>query len=103
MFAVVKTGGRQYKVTPGQKIRVESRRDDVGAKVTLDEVLLVLDGENVKIGTPTVGGAKIEATVLSQGRAEKIRVFKMRRRKNYRKTQGHRQSFTELQIDKISF
>ena len=101
MYAVVKTGGKQYKVAPGEKLKVEQIPADVGAEVILDQVLLVSEGEAVRLGQPTVAGATVKATVVAQGRGEKIRIFKMRRRKHYQKHQGHRQNYTELRIESI--
>jgi large subunit ribosomal protein L21 len=101
MYAVVKTGGKQYKVAPGEKLKVEQIPADVGAEVILDQVLLVGDGEAVRLGQPTVTGATVKATVVAHGRGEKIRIFKMRRRKHYQKHQGHRQNYTELRIESI--
>ena len=101
MYAVIKTGGKQYKVAPGQKLKVEQIPADVGAQVILDQVLMVGDEASVRLGQPTVAGASVKATVLSHGRGEKLRIFKMRRRKHYQKHQGHRQGYTELQIDGI--
>jgi large subunit ribosomal protein L21 len=101
MYAVIKAGGKQYKVAPGEKLRLETISAEVGAQVTLDEVLMVGDGENVRLSQPTVAGAKVQATVLGHGRGPKVEIFKMRRRKNYRRHQGHRQAFTELKIDGI--
>ena len=101
MYAVIKTGGKQYKVAPGEKLKVEQIPADVGAEVILDQVLLVGEGESVRLGQPTVAGATVKATVVSHGRGEKIKIFKMRRRKHYQKHQGHRQNFTELSIDAI--
>jgi large subunit ribosomal protein L21 len=100
MYAVIKTGGKQYKVTVGDKLKVEKLIAEEGASVALDRVLMVADGENIAVGSPLVETA-VSATVLSHGRGDKIRVFKMKRRKNYRRTQGHRQSFTEIQITSI--
>ena len=102
MYAVIKTGGKQYKVAAGEKLRVEKLEGEVGAKVVIDKVLMLNDGTNTTIGAPLVAGAKVSATVLSHGRADKVMIFKFRRRKHYRKTQGHRQSFTEIQIDAIA-
>jgi large subunit ribosomal protein L21 len=102
MYAVIKTGGKQYKVAPGEKIKVELLPADVGAEVVLDQVLMVGEGENVRLGQPVVAGASVKATVLSHGRGEKISIFKMRRRKHYQKHQGHRQGYTELSIDSIA-
>ena len=101
MYAVIKTGGKQYKVVPGEKLKVETIPADVGAQIVLDQVLLVGDGSSVRLGQPIVAGATVNATVLAHGRGDKIKIFKMRRRKHYQKHQGHRQGFTELQIDGI--
>lgn len=102
MYAVIKTGGKQYRVSSGEKLKVEQLPAGVGAQVVLDQVLMVADGDKVTLGTPLLSGAKVEATVLSQGRSDKVHIFKMRRRKHFKKQQGHRQNFTELRIDKIS-
>ncbi len=101
MYAVIKTGGKQYKVAPGEKLKVEQIPADVGAEVVLDQVLMIGEGESVRLGQPTVAGASVKATVVAHGRGDKVRIFKMRRRKNYHRTQGHRQNFTELKIDSI--
>ena len=101
MYAVVKTGGKQYKVAPGEKLKVEQIPADVGAEVILDQVLMVGEGETIRLGQPNVAGATVKATVVAHGRGEKVRIFKMRRRKHYHKHQGHRQNYTELQIDAI--
>ena len=101
MYAVIKTGGKQYKVEAGATLKVEKLLGDVGSKVVIDKVLMINDGDNTTIGAPLVAGATVSATVLSHGRADKVMIFKFRRRKHYRKTQGHRQSFTEIQIDEI--
>jgi len=101
MYAVIKTGGKQYKVAPGEKLKVEQIPADVGAEVILDQVLMVGEGESVRLGQPTVAGATVKATVVSHGRGEKVKIFKMRRRKHYQKHQGHRQNFTELKIEAI--
>ena len=101
MYAVIKTGGKQYKVAPGEKFKVEQIPADVGAEVILDQVLMVGEGESVRLGTPIVAGATVKATVVAHGRGEKVRIFKMRRRKHYQKHQGHRQGYTELKIDSI--
>ena len=101
MYAVVKTGGKQYRVAPGESVRVELLTADVGAQVVLDQVL-VLGGEGeVKVGRPRVAGASVRATVVQHGRADKVRIFKMRRRKHHQKHAGHRQGFTELRIEGI--
>ena len=102
MYAVIKTGGKQYRVAAGEKIKVEQIPADVGSEITLDQVLMVGEGESVKIGTPLVSGAKVTAKVLAHGRGEKVKIFKMRRRKHYQKHQGHRQNFTELEISGIA-
>ena len=102
MYAVVKTGGKQYKVAPGEKLKIEQIPADVGAQVTLDQVLMVGEGESVRVGQPTVSGVSVTATVVAQGRGEKVKIFKMRRRKHYQKHQGHRQNYTELRIDSIA-
>lgn len=101
MYAVVKTGGKQYRVVPGEKLKVEQLAADVGTEVVLDQVLLVGEGEGVRLGQPTVSGVTVKATVVAHGRGEKVKIFKMRRRKHYQKHQGHRQNFTELRIDTI--
>jgi large subunit ribosomal protein L21 len=101
MYAVIKSGGKQYRVESGAKLRVEALAAEVGAAVSFDEVLLVGAGESVKVGAPLVSGAKVKATVLGHGRGDKVRIFKLRRRKHYQKTQGHRQSYTEVRIDDI--
>lgn len=102
MYAVIKTGGKQYKVSAGEKLRVEQLPADVGAEVVIDQVLAVGSGEQVAIGAPLVAGASVSATVLSHGRGDKVRIFKMRRRKHYQKRQGHRQNYTELFIARIA-
>jgi large subunit ribosomal protein L21 len=102
MYAVIKTGGKQYRVAAGEKLKVEQIPADVGSEITLDQVLMVGEGESVKIGTPLVSGASVKATVVSHGRHDKIRIFKMRRRKHYQKRQGHRQNYTELRIEDIT-
>ena len=101
MYAVVKTGGKQYRITPGEKVKVEQITADVGAEVVLDQVLMVGEGDSVRVGQPTVAGATVKATVVSHGRGDKVEIFKMRRRKHYQKHQGHRQNYTELKIDSI--
>lgn len=101
MYAVVKTGGKQYRVTPGEKLKVEQIPADIGSEVVLDQVLMVADGDSVTVGNPVVAGASVKAKVLSHGRHEKVTIFKMRRRKHYQKHQGHRQNYTELQIESI--
>ena len=102
MYAVIKTGGKQYKVSPGDKIKVEQIPADIGADIQIEQVLAVGNGDQFKIGAPLLGGAAVSATVLAQGRHPKVRIFKMRRRKHYRKQQGHRQNYTELLISQIA-
>jgi len=101
MYAIVRSGGKQFKVQPEGLVRVPSLGGKVGEKVKLEEVLLVVDGENVQVGTPLVDGAYAEATVVRHGRDAKIRIIKYKRRKDYHRTLGHRQGFTELEIGKI--
>ncbi|HEV8096783.1 MAG TPA: 50S ribosomal protein L21 [Burkholderiales bacterium] len=101
MYAVVKTGGKQYRVQSGESVRVESLPAKVGAAVSFDEVLMVGEGESVRVGTPFLAGAKVNATVVAHGRGEKVRIFKLRRRKHFQKSQGHRQGYTEVRIDDI--
>jgi large subunit ribosomal protein L21 len=102
MYAVIKTGGKQYRVAAGEKIKVEQIAADVGQELVLSEVLAVGNGAELKVGTPLVSGATVTATVIAHGKHDKVRIFKMRRRKHYQKRQGHRQQFTELQIGTIS-
>ena len=102
MYAVVKTGGKQYRVTPGEKLKVEQITADVGAEVVLDQVLMVGEGDSVRMGQPVIAGAMVKATVVSHGRGDKVKIFKMRRRKHYQKRQGHRQNFTEIRISAVN-
>ena len=101
MYAVIKTGGKQYRVAAGEKIKVEQIAADVGQEIVFNEVLAVGNGAELKVGTPLGSGASVTVTVLSHGKHDKVRIFKMRRRKHYQKRQGHRQQFTELQIGAI--
>lgn len=101
MYAVIKTGGKQYRVAAGEKLKIEQIPADVGEEVVLNQVLAVGTGSGLTVGTPLVAGASVKATVVSQGKHDKIRIFKMRRRKQYRRRQGHRQHFTELHIAEI--
>jgi len=101
MYAVIKTGGKQEKVAAGEKIKIEQIAADVGQEITIDQVLAVGNGADLKIGTPLVAGASVKATVVAQGRHDKVRIFKMRRRKHYQKRQGHRQNYTEIEITSI--
>jgi len=98
MYAVVKTGGKQYRVSAGEKLRIEQIPAEVGQEIVLDQVLVVADGDALKMGTPLVAGATVKAKVLKQGRGDKVLIFKMRRRKHYRRSQGHRQNYTEIEI-----
>ena len=102
MYAVIKTGGKQYRVSAGEKLKIEQIPADIGSEIVLDQVLMVADGEAVTVGTPLVSGATVKATVVAQGRGEKVKIFKMRRRKHYQKHQGHRQNYTEIRIDGIA-
>ena len=102
MYAVIKTGGKQYKVAAGEKLKIEQIPAEIGSEITLDQVLAVGEGASLKLGDPLVNGAAVMATVVSQGRHDKVTIFKMRRRKHYQKRQGHRQQFTELQIGAIA-
>jgi len=102
MYAVIKTGGKQYKVAPGDTLKVELLTGEKGDKVELSDVLLVEKDGSVTVGTPNVAGAKVMAEVVSQGRGRKILVFKHKRRKSYRKMNGHRQSFTEIRVNEIT-
>ncbi|OLE74077.1 MAG: 50S ribosomal protein L21 [Acidobacteria bacterium 13_1_20CM_2_57_8] len=101
MYAVIRSGGKQYRVTPGQTIRLEKFSGEVGSKVELGDVLLVDNDGEIKVGSPLVANAKVEATVIEQDRARKILVFKKKRKKQYRRTNGHRQDFTAVRIEKI--
>ena len=102
MYAVIKTGGKQYKVAAGEKIKVEQLAADVGQEIVIDQVLAVGNGADLRVGTPLVVGATVKVTVVAQGRHDKVRIFMMRRRKHYQKRQGHRQNFTELEIGSIN-
>ncbi len=101
MFAVVRTGGKQLRVEPGVAIRVEKLEGSVGDSIELGEVLLVGAEDGAKIGTPLVAGAKVVGTITAQGRGPKLTIFKLKRRKGYRRKAGHRQSYTEIRVDKI--
>jgi len=101
MYAVIKTGGKQYRVEPGESLKVETIEAAVGDSISFGEVLMVADGETVKVGAPTVAGAVVKAEVVAHGRGDKIRIIKHRRRKHYHKEQGHRQNFTALKIIEI--
>jgi len=102
MYAIIKTGGKQYRVSAGEKLQVEKLDAAVGSEVVLDQVLMVVDGENVTLGKPLVAGAAVKATVIGHQRGEKLKIYKMRRRKHFRKTLGHRQDYTQIQISGIA-
>ena len=102
MYAVIKTGGKQYRIATGEKLKIEQIPADIGQELTLDQVLSVGEGDQLKVGTPLVAGAVVKATVLAQGRHDKVTIFKMRRRKHYQKHQGHRQNYTEILIGDIA-
>ena len=101
MYAVVRSGGKQYRVSPGGSLRVERLAGEVGAKVTLGDVLLIGSDEAVRIGAPTLAGAQVVGTIMAQDRAAKVMTFKQKRRKGYRRKYGHRQNYTELRVDQI--
>ncbi len=102
MYAVIKTGGKQYRVAAGETLKVERLLADVGQEVTLDQVLAVGSGADLVSGAPFVSGASVVVSVVSHGRHDKVRIFKMRRRKHYQKRQGHRQSFTEIRVNAVN-
>jgi large subunit ribosomal protein L21 len=102
MYAVIKTGGKQYRVAEGETLKIESVAGDVGSAIVLDKVLAVGNGDSLKVGKPLLSGASVKATIVSNGRHDKVTIFKMRRRKHYQKHQGHRQNYTEIRIDGIS-
>lgn len=102
MYAVIKTGGKQYRVAPGDRLKVESLVADQGSTVSLGSVLMLSDGDNITVGAPEIDGASVSAEVLSHGRGKKIEVIKFRRRKHYRRQMGHRQNYTELRITGIT-
>ena len=101
MYAVVATGGKQYRVEEGETIRIEKLTGQVGDQVAFDQVLMIGDGENVRIGQPVVEGATVKASIVEQGKNKKILVFKYKRRKRYRRKQGHRQQFTAVKVNAI--
>jgi large subunit ribosomal protein L21 len=101
MYALIHAGGKQYRVSSGEKLRIELLPASVGESVSFDQVLAVGQGESLRVGAPYVDGVTVKGTVLGHGRGDKVLVFKMRRRKGYRRTQGHRQSYTEVRIDDI--
>ena len=99
MYAVIKTGGKQYRVIKGETLKIESLDGDVGSAIVFDKVLMLGDGDKVSVGKPLLVGATVTATILTNGRHDKVKIFKMRRRKHYQKHQGHRQNYTEIRID----
>jgi large subunit ribosomal protein L21 len=101
MYAVIKTGGKQYRVAEGTTLKVEKIEAEEGASIELDQVLMVADGDDVKVGAPYLDGGKVTATVKAHGRGNKVRIIKFRRRKHHMKRQGHRQAFTELEVTGI--
>ena len=102
MYAVVKTGGKQYRVSEGDRLRVETLEAEAGASIELDSVLMVGEGESVKVGSPTVSNASVTAKVIDHGRAKKVKIIKFRRRKHHMKRMGHRQNYTEVEITSIN-
>ncbi len=102
MYAVIKTGGKQYRVTPGDVLKVETLDAEVGAAVNFEEVLMIADGDNITVGTPTIASAKVAAEVIAHGRAKKVEIIKFRRRKHHQKRTGHRQNYTQVQIQNIN-
>ena len=102
MYAIIKTGGKQYRVEAGLKLKIEQIPAAIGSELLIDQVLMIADGDNISVGKPLLIGTSVKATVLNQGRHDKVRIFKMRRRKHYQKHQGHRQNYTEIQITGIS-
>lgn len=102
MYAVIKTGGKQYRVNPGEEVKIEKLPGDVGDSVDLGQILLAADGENVKVGNPFLDDVKVTGRITRQGRSKKVIVFKYKRRKGYRKKVGHRQPFTQIRIEGIS-
>ena len=102
MYAIIRAGGRQYRVSEGQTLRIDRLSGDVGTQVVLDQVLLLGGEDEPRIGQPLVDGARVDAEILNQGRAKKLIVFKKKKRKGYHKKQGHRQQYTELRIMKIT-
>ena len=101
VYAIIKTGGKQYKVSEGDEIIIEKLEAEENSAVTFEEVLAIFDGDSAKIGTPKVDGAKVTGTVVKNGKGPKLRIFKYKHKTNYRRRQGHRQPFTKVKIDKI--
>ena len=101
MYAVIRSGGKQYRVSPGGSVRVERLAGEVGSSVALSDVLMIGDGDSVKIGSPTLAGASVTGTIVAQDRSAKVMTFKQKRRKGYRRKYGHRQNYTEIRVDQI--
>jgi large subunit ribosomal protein L21 len=101
-YAIIRTGGKQFRAEPGKTIRIPSLEGEAGSKVTFDDVILGADGDNITVGTPAIAKATVTGEIVKHGRDKKIVVFKMKRRKNYARKQGHRQAFTEVRINKIT-
>jgi large subunit ribosomal protein L21 len=102
MYAVIKTGGKQYRVNQGETLKIETVAGEVGSAIVLDKVLMVGNGDKLSVGKPLLAGATVTATIVANGRHDKVKIFKMRRRKHYQKHQGHRQNYTEIRIDGIT-
>lgn len=102
MYAVIKTGGKQYRVAQGEYLKVEKLEGNEGDAIELDQVLMIADGDKLKIGSPTIDGGKVTATIKSHGRGKKVEIMKFRRRKHHQKRTGHRQSYTEIEITAIN-
>ena len=102
MYAVIRTGGKQYRVSAGEKLRIEKLPAEVGSELVLDEVLLVGEGQALKVGTPVVKGASVKAKIVAHGLGEKVMIFKLRRRKNSKRLRGHRQAYTEIEVTGIA-
>ena len=102
MYAVIRAGSKQFKVAAGEKIKIEQIAAEVGQEIVIDQVLAIGDGADLKVGSPLLSGASVKATVLSHGRHDKVRIFKMRRRKHFQRHGGHRQEYTEVQIGAMS-
>ena len=100
-YAIFKTGGKQYRVASGAKLKIEQLAADIGSEIVIDQVLMVADGDNISLGTPLVSGASVKAKIVSHGRGDKVHIFKMRRRKHYRRRNGHRQDLTSVTIREI--
>ena len=101
MYAVVSSGGKQYKVQKGETLRIEKIPGEVGSKVVFDQVLMIADGENIRVGQPVIAKAAVQASIVEQDKAKKILIFKYKRRKRYRRKHGHRQPYTAIRIDGI--